>query len=428
MVDYFSTIINRIGFKLANLIFFVIVGKTLNLNEMGSFGVFFSLALILSTIFDLGVRNTATFAIGQKTLDVKKFLYSANKYISILFLFLFSSVLFLYFIPLTSISNDVLPLLLCSVISLTYTRIVQAVFLGQEKILYYNKSESIARFCLLIAILILYFTNLVTFFLVCFVVALSNFVSALYTFFSSRSLVEKMGGNSNAGMSMRALDILYPLFRVGFYFMLSVLLMNLVKRIHVFYLSSVSIEQSGVFFGLFRVSEVFIEVALAVSVVLMSKTSSLKNIYGIVSKSAKAARICFFSALVSLPIIFLIPDVIITTLLRKEYINFQEEFQVICLGSFIGIIWTILFPIASNVITSRKLLLLMILSALPVIALYEIFIYINNSITLMQSSIIFTLGNVFITVIISLNMSVKSNIPLKMFFIPIKSDFRISRL
>lgn len=298
----------------------------------------------------------------------------------------------------------------------------QAAFLGKDQVADYNKSESYARFTLLICMLIMYTTGLSSLFEVCLATALSNLTSALFCFFRTKALSNKvqLNGHSFVGTFL-------PIFKVGSYFMFAVLLMTLSKRAHVLYLAESSTSLSGVFFGLFRVSEIFIELALAVSIVLMSKTSAEKDIRALVSKSAKATRICFFLATTLLPLILMFPQYLISLFLNLDYLAYIKEFQIICIASFIGITWTVLFPVAGHILSSKSLFILMIVCFSPIFALYEILLFENGELTLINSSYLFLMGNILITAAIVLRLGKRAQIPYISFFIPTPSDFRIQR-
>lgn len=414
IVDIIATVATRFGGKSINLIVFIIVLRNLSLAESAVYGFVFSSTLILSTMLDIGLRNSSAIFIGR---DPSK----ANIYTRQSFFFWLS--ISTLSIPLTiatlSISNlaieksSIAPPTAILLVSMLYLRIMQGPLLGTGDIKKFNKSELASRVVLLVGTLaILAIPNAFTLDAVIWTLALSQTIAAAYLFFHQRHEI-----HNGAGFGM---TYIMPLLRRGFIFMLSVLLTTASKRISFFAINHYSDEaSSGLFFGLQRLTEVITEIGMAVAVVAFSYTVRAKSEADALDSTTKSTRICisFFALLSAVLVVF--SEQIIPITLGSKFEGNDELFLLLLIATLFGSIWSILFPSLSATASPTIVLFLLvpgvslnILSLPPLIAMMGL----NGAAISMAAS------NLVITVLFLNYYRIKFKVPPYIFLIPSRDD------
>jgi O-antigen/teichoic acid export membrane protein len=108
-------------------------------------------------------------------------------------------------------------------------------------------------------------------------------------------------------------------------------------------------SESGAFFGLQRLTEISTEIGLAISVVMLSVGVRSSSNDDTNQNSARVMRVSIlvFAGMSLLLVVFSNP--IIRILLGEDYIGHVSLFPILILGTFIGTVWTMLFPSLSLV-------------------------------------------------------------------------------
>jgi len=342
-VDLLLTVSARFGGKAVNLVVFLVLAHTLSLPELGLYGFVFATVLVMSTAFDVGVRNSLGYLIGKNpedgpTLIKQSFVlwavFSIGSVASLYFIFQFSAA------DLESIDYFV-PSALFAVSSL-FLRMMQGALLGEGRIKFYNQTELMSRVVLAIGTFWLFATHGISLTSSLWMLGLSQAAAAIL-------LAWGFVGSMSGGVLGN-----YPLLRQllgrGFLFMIGVLLMHASKRFAFLILSQMSpVAEVGYFFGLQRLSEILTEVGLAVAVVVFSHNVRAASKSEAVETAAFSMRVSFlFLFLISI-VLFAFSDFLVPLALGKEFAGDTTLFRVVLVASLLGSIWTILYPSLSAI-------------------------------------------------------------------------------
>lgn len=411
--DYIQTVFTRFGIKFANFLFFILIAKHLTLQEMGSFGIFFSSIVLVAAVSDFGLRHSLSKYIGS--FDTVNITQVVNTIIIIFFIIaLLVSGIFIcldkyYFEGLFSFS---ILIFLLATLSMTFTRISQSVFIGTKKINLLNKSDSVSRFALLLITLYLYLTGDITLNTAVIAVAIAQFSTSIFVLvYFFRSLSDFMFRDF-----IPKAEIL-RLFKTGMFFMFSVVMMIIFKRHHIFILENLSSEQAGVFFGFYRLSEIFIEISLAISIVLFSRTATNKDESLALTEAARTSR---FTMLLLFP--FLIFSLIfsghlINFLYVDAYSEYKSVFLTLAIASYIGVFWAVLFPALSVLINPIYFSLNFIFATFASLMIY-LYHATYSDVNALLASRIFLFANALLMILTLATLRVKMKAKISAFFIP----------
>lgn len=392
--DYIWVTVVRFLSKFVNLIFFSYIARILSFEDLAIYGYIFTSSILFSILFDFGFRNTIARIVGQGG-DMRRVSGTQNTFfLSALSLqFLAAYALLNYFIlPGQAASFDVVILFFIISSCMTYIRSSQGVLIGSGDVAEYNRSELAPRLALLCGTLFLVFRPSVGLFDCLLVLSFSQVFGVLYL-----SYVRYSSGHLFS-ISLLPIKDMRRLIYDGGLFMLSVLLMNLSKRANIYALSDVE-GGAGVYFALLRASEVMTEVALGISVVILSRIATSAG-----SKKddlEKIARTCRLSMLMLLPFvlfILLFRDYVLIAVVGPDFISYVDDFAIITLASYFGLVTTLVFPSlasrlgAMHMIISLLPALIILLLAYLYISFYSAFNVSNISIVLLLASIVSSLG------------------------------------
>lgn len=380
--------------KFVNLVFFAFVARALSFEDLAVYGYIFTSSILFSILFDFGFRNTITRIVGQGG-DMKRVSGTQNTFFlsALLLQFVGAYVLLNYLImPEKGGTFDVLLLFFLISSCMTYIRSSQGVLIGAGDIAEYNKSElapRVALMCGTIFLILLPNADLVD---CLFVLTLSQLFGVLYLSYV------RYGSGHLFCISLLPIEDVKRLINDGGLFMLSVLLMNLSKRANIYALSDVE-GGAGVYFALLRASEVMTEVALGVSVVILSRiASSAGSKKDDLEKIARTCRLSMFMLLPFVLLILLFRDYVLIAIVGPDFINYTNDFAVITMASYFGLVATIVFPSlasrlgAIHMIVSLLPALILLLLSYIYINLYSVFNISNVSVVLLMASIVSSLG------------------------------------
>lgn len=352
-LDLVLTVATRFGGKTINMLVFFLVARNLSLSEMGIYGIIFSMSLILSTVLDVGIRNSAAIFVGKDLEHMSDYARQS------LFLWGMLSLLAppLMWVSLNNSGYGDVPSTyqapaIVLLISMLYLRVMQGVLLGAGKIAMYNRSELASRTILLVTTVFLLSTGRLDLLGALWSLAISQLGSAIYLFLIQRELLR------SGGSGLRS-DIIKALLARGFMFMVSVLAMNATKRVSFLAIGHfVDSDKSGLFFALQRLTEIITEVGLAVSIVVFSSNVRASSTEEAVRETARSTRLCFSIFIVIAGAISVTAPWAVPILLGSKFAGHTLLFQVTLLATLIGSIWTIIFPSLSVVSTPTKVFFL----------------------------------------------------------------------
>lgn len=342
-LDMLMTVAARFGGKTVNLIVFLVLARTLSLADLGLYGFVFVTVLIMSTAFDVGVRNSLGYFIGRNPGDTATLTLQAMALwvvfsvtaVAALWLFFRFSVADLeqprYFVPCALFMASAL-----------FLRMLQGALMGQGRIKFYNQTELMSRLVLAIGTFGLLAVDSITLFTALWTLALSQAAAALLLGWGT---IESAKGGRLSDRGLVA-----ALLRRGVLFMLGVLLMHASKRLAFMILSQLGTpEEMGVFFGLQRLTEVLTEIGLAVAVVVFSHNVRAKSDGEAVETAAHSTRISFALFTLIALVLFVFADWLVPLALGLDFAGDMTLFRVILVATLAGSIWTILYPSLSAI-------------------------------------------------------------------------------
>ena len=400
-LDILITVATRIGGKSVNLIVFVILAHSLSLSDMGAYGYLFTSAFILSTVLDFGIRNSVAFFIGSDEARLRE--YSSQVSIISGFMGLAVPVFALGIVETSPVQLDLSSFLVPMSIliwAMLYIRMGQGVFLGAGSISEFNKSDLVARLCLLIGTVLLVAFDELDLNNALYSLALSQLIGAAY-----------LGIVTTKNIGWRfsiKLEIWRSLFGRGAMFMLSVLLMSFAKKMSFYAVSQyLAAENAGVFFGLQRTTEILTEVALAVAVVMFSHGVRGNGKVEILRQSAQSTRISFFVLLIIGAVFAVFSPWLLPLMLGQQFGDKYVLFIIVLCGTLVGSIWTMIYPTYSVVTSPTHVFALFI----PGVILNAAVLYaVLPPLGMLGAALAFLFVNLFVTLVFLASIKIKYNL------------------
>lgn len=337
--DFALTILVRFGGKSVNLIVFALVAHKLSLAEIGVYGYIFASTLILSTVLDLGTRNSLTVFIGkQPDLSVS---YTRNSYflfVALLALAAPATIACLKLAPGTIRHWDYFIPVFLLLSAMLHQRMLQGALLGIGNVKKFNEVELASRIVLLTLTVLCIALDIFSLFTAVWTLAASQLCASAYLALHQRRALFRGAGKVS-------LSLLSSLMVRGVPFMAAVVLMQLSKRL-AFYVSShnLGVSNAGIFFGLQRLTEVITEVGLAVSVVLLSHNARAKSSETAARDTAASMRVSIFVFSLMAVTMSVLSPFLVPIILGQKFSGHEILFVVLLLGTLFGSVWTILFP------------------------------------------------------------------------------------
>lgn len=348
-----ATVAVRLGGKASNFVAFILLARALSLDEFGRFGFAFSTALIISTAFDMGMRNSVAYLIGREPERAYAWIRAT------LFGFGIASALAVLVSSMPMLprmfggsASGLTGALAVATVGSLALRTLGGIPLGLGLVGVFNTGEGIARASYLASVVALVISKQATAGLALVVLGLSQLVGGLYML-----RVGKVAQHANAE---RLPSQLVSLIRRGAPFMLSVLGLILSKRAALFVAARYGAAADlGHYFGALRVSEVLSEVALAVAVVIFADNvrsadrsqSALQTAASVRQTSAMLLALAVVGSLFAKPAV--------AVLLGSDFVGLEWLFRILLMATAIGSYGTLLFPSMGVLSTPSRMLLAM---------------------------------------------------------------------
>lgn len=339
-----GTIASRAGGRAINLWVFILLARTLTLEELGLYGFAFSTVVVASSAFDVGTRNSVAYFIGREPQEAATFTAQALRLWMLACIPCAATVTLIVGSSMPKLLHP--PLLIPVELlagSYLFVRMMQGVFLGEGSIGKYNSSELASRLALLVGTLGFILLDSLTITSAMWTLAVSSMAAAG---------VIAVGLSSNARVGRwKDGTVAKRLVRRGFQFMIAVLLMGLAKRVAFLILGGVGTDaEAGSFYGVMRLTEVITEIGLAVAVVVFSSNVRASSIEEAVDNAARSTRV----SLVLFTAITLVglssANWALPMLMGESFTDETWIFQLVLVGTLAGSVWTILFPGLSAIV------------------------------------------------------------------------------
>ena len=337
------TVAARFGGKAVNLFAFLVLARTLSLEDLGFYGFLFNAALLLATGFDFGVRNSVAYFIGKNPQDTATLTLQA---LLLWVVFAVGGAAGLYLTLAWSPGGLAQPQYMLPAVvlvaSMLFLRMLQGVLFGEGRLKFYNATELASRVVLLGTTLALLATGMIRLDTALWSLALSQLAAAIYL--AAGVVPAARHGQWNDWPVVQALLVR------GFLFMLGVLLMLASKRLALLVLSQLGEpHELGLFYGLQRLTEVLTEIGMAVAVVVFSSNVRAKDAGEAIETAAHSTRISFALFTAIAIVLFAAADIVVPLALGAEFAGHVAEFRVLLVATLIGSIWAILFSSLSAI-------------------------------------------------------------------------------
>lgn len=321
----FTVLTGRGLIRLTLLLSFLIIARFLTPAEFGWFGIVTTGISLAATLGTLGLRQSFAYEIGQQRISAR----TAGLTGIILWpaLAALSSTLVLTFLWPTFPNDNRFQLVfvvsvgVCGALLLS---LFQGIPLGQGNIRQFTSSETAPRIILLFGAVALALLGALNVLSILWIYAVGFVITGLLL----------------ATITLRAGDFGRPIFRdlpklisYGLVFSLNLFLVTLSTRISMFVIeSSLGAAEAGLFFAASRVSEVFLELATAVGLVLFSSATRSGGGQSMLNRAADIVGWMVWLFLILCIIIFFTAPVLVRILLGSDYLSSTPVLQVLALG------------------------------------------------------------------------------------------------
>ncbi|MGD9510549.1 MAG: lipopolysaccharide biosynthesis protein [Geminicoccaceae bacterium] len=341
LLDSLWVLLTRLVMRAANFAVFVLLARSLSVGEFGFYGFVMSTALVLAIAFDVGLRQSGAWVIGQEPASdpavathlAALWLVLGGLGVLACWLLLASGGYVAGYGPLALVAALNVAPMLC-------LRIGQGVFLGRGDIARLNRSELISRAVVLAGTVGLWAAGRLDLPAAIWVLLAAHVAAAGYLLWQVRSAFQP------TTLFDRAL--VARMLRYGAELWIAVLLLILLGRIGFWIVSwRLGEDALGLYFGSQRLGEILVEVATAVGIVIFSygvRTADIK------SSALDAIRIArLVTALMGLVALaaMLLAVPLLGLMLGPEFAAEPAAFRLVMLGALANSYTTMLYPCLS---------------------------------------------------------------------------------
>ncbi len=341
LVDSLWVLLTRLVMRAANFAVFLVLARSLGVDEFGFYGYVMSTALVLAIAFDLGLRQSGAWLIGQEP-DADA---AVTTHLLTLWLLLGSIGVLVCWLMLQAggyvAGYGILALVAAlNVLPMLCLRVGQGVFLGRGDLGRLNRSELISRAVMLGGTLGLWAAGLLDVGTAIWVLLAAHALAAAYLLLQVRAAIRP------GTLFQRAL--VARMLRYGAELWVAMLLLILLGRIGFWVVSWQLGEHAlGLYFGSQRLGEILVEVATAVGIVIFSHGVRATDIKSSALDAIRIARLV--TALMALVAVaaMLLARPVLTLTLGPDYAVEPQAFQLVMLGALANSFTTMLYPCLS---------------------------------------------------------------------------------
>lgn len=311
--------------RLSQFVAFIFLARALSPAQFGWYGIITSSVALAAMLGTLGLRQSFAREIGQERLTPGKAVGTALALLPFMTLATTAVILFIYGSDLAELLGGpahwvVAALMLGSLMLM----LLQGIFLGKGEIGRFTITESMPRLLLLVGAVSLGLLGIL------------RLPSALWlqasTFLLPMPLVAYWC-LKNGGRIKTAFRQLPQLVRFGIVVALNLFMITFCARISMFIIERlVDAEAAGQFFAAIRVTEIFLDIATAIGLVLFSRTTRSKDIKRSLRESLNISAWMFWGfALLSAPIALLAP-LLLTLAIGSDYADAAPALQILAIS------------------------------------------------------------------------------------------------
>ena len=341
LLDSLWVLLTRLVMRAANFAVFVLLARSLSVGEFGFYGYVMTTALVLSVAFDIGLRQSGAWVIGQEPASdpvvathlVALWLVLGALGVLACWLMLASGGYVGGYGPLALVAALNVAPMLC-------LRIGQGVFLGRGDIARLNRSELISRAVVLTGTIGLWALGRLTLPAAIWVLLAAHLAAAGYLLWQIRGAL--------AARLLPDRALVARMLRYGAELWIAVLLLILLGRIGFWIVSwRLGEEALGLYFGSQRLGEILVEVATAVGIVIFSYGVRAADIRASALDAIRIARLvtALMGLVAAIAMVLAVP--LLRLLLGAGFAAEPAAFRLVMLGALASSYTTMLYPCLS---------------------------------------------------------------------------------
>lgn len=321
-----ATMIGGKGFvRVAQLVAFVFLARALSPAEFGWYGIITSTVALATTLGTLGLRQSFAREIGQGRLTAGQAVGTTLALLPIMTAVCTAVIMLIYGEEVSALSGNFgLWIVILMMGGSLLLMLLQGIFLGKGAIGSFTLSESVPRLVLLAGAFALGLLGVLT---------LTNALwLQVVTFFLPMPLV-LYWSIKNGGQIRTAFRHLPTMVRFGVIVALNLFMITFCARISMFIIERVmDADAAGQFFAAIRVTEILLDVATAVGLVLFSRTTRSKDVKAAVAESMNIGAWLFWGfLLLAIPVTLLAPFAL-TIVVGEGYAAAAPALQILALS------------------------------------------------------------------------------------------------
>ncbi|MCB1969298.1 MAG: polysaccharide biosynthesis C-terminal domain-containing protein [Geminicoccaceae bacterium] len=336
LLDAFWVLVTRFVMRAANLLVFMLLARGLDQEEFGQYGYVMASVLMLSVIFDIGLRQSSGLYLGKPDADQRRIV--ANVLAMWLVLGAFGSLAMAGVMVWGGFDSSMLVVMLAAA-TLAPTLLIrmgQGTFLGLGRMRALNQSELASRALLLVGTFLAWLFDMLTIEFALALLFLSYAGAAGLLVWQIRDLV---------GWPRIDVDIARPLLVTGMTFAGGIIGMIMLGRVGVWIVNALlGSADVGSYFAVMRLSEMIAEVATAVGVVIFSHGVRTEDRRIAALSSARTARCVSAVMAVGGLIALWLAEPVIRYSVGATYVEAADAFRILVIGSVLSCFSMMLYP------------------------------------------------------------------------------------
>lgn len=342
--NIFSVVLTKFFVLVAGLIIVIIQARGLGVAERGILASYMVIPLLLISLTEGGMRQAATYFLGQGAIK-KDFIFGSLIFYSFIAGGLGYFICYTFLILTLEISHN-LALILALVVPLNVLiSSLKGILLGFEDITSFNKVLFYQQYIVLFLLAVLYFLDEVTIESVIYTTLTSytlNFLSGFY--YLSKKI-------SDFTFSFD-ISITLKMIRKGFVFAISLFLIELNYKFDIYMLSQLSNSYNlGIYTVSSQLTNLVWQLPSAVGIVLFSRASNIKDSLKdsfFTTFVPRALRITLFICFLSIILLCILSDEIVVLFFGQEYLESSEVILSLSIGVVAMVIFKILYVVIAG--------------------------------------------------------------------------------
>jgi len=341
LLDSLWVLLTRLVMRAANFAVFILLARSLSVGEFGFYGYVMSTALVLSVAFDVGLRQSGAWVIGQEpAADPAVATHLVALWLVLAALGVLACWLLLVTGGYVAGYGGLALIAALNVAPMLCLRIGQGVFLGRGDIARLNRSELISRAVTLGGTVGLWLLGRLELPAAIAVLLGAHLAAAAY-------LLWQIRGALHPELLFQA-ALVRRMLRYGAELWIAVLLLILLGRIGFWIVSwRLGEEALGLYFGSQRLGEILVEVATAVGIVIFSYGVRAADIRASALDAIRIARLvtALMALVAAVAMVLAVP--LLRLVLGASFAAEPTAFRLVMLGALANSFTTMLYPCLS---------------------------------------------------------------------------------